>query len=88
MQRAFDMYIDDTDGQTFMYHNVFARIENCENWADVRRNLAKNKDEKYNPDAPAPAASAGRTELGQKKLKELKKAGHPAERLQASFNKC
>jgi hypothetical protein len=82
------MYSDDTDGQTFKYLNVFTRIENCEKWVDVRRNLVKNKDEQYNPDASAPAASAGRPELGQKKLKELKKAGHPAERLQASFNKC
>jgi hypothetical protein len=49
MRRAFDMYIDDTDGQTFKYVNVFARIENCDKWADVRRNLAKNKDEQYNP---------------------------------------
>jgi hypothetical protein len=82
------MYNDDTDGQTFNYLNVFAHIENCEKWADIRRNLAKNKDEQYNPDAPAPATSAGRPELGQKKLKELKKAGHPVERLQASFDKC
>jgi hypothetical protein len=88
MRRAFDMYIDDTDGQTFKYLNIFARIKNCEKWVDVRQNLAKNKDEQYNPDALAPAASAGRPELGQKKLKELKKAGHPAERLQASFDKC
>jgi hypothetical protein len=55
---------------------------------DVRRNLAKNKDEQYNPDALAPTASVGRPKLSQKKLKELKKAGHPIERLQASFDKC
>jgi hypothetical protein len=35
MRRAFDMYSDDTDGQTFKYLNVLARIENCEKWADV-----------------------------------------------------
>jgi hypothetical protein len=88
MRRAFDMYSDDTDGETFKYLNVFARIETCEKWAEVHRNLSKNKDEEYNPDAPAAAASTGRPELGQKKLKELKKAGHPADRLQASFDKC
>jgi hypothetical protein len=88
MQRAFDMYGDDTDGQTFKYLNIFARIETCEKWAEVHRNLSKNKDEQYNPDAPAAAASVGRPELRQKKLKELKKSGHPADRLQASFDKC
>jgi hypothetical protein len=31
---------------------------------------------------------AGCPELGQKKLKELKKVGHLAKRLQASFDKC
>jgi hypothetical protein len=30
MRRAFDMYNDDTDDQTFKYLNVFARIESCE----------------------------------------------------------
>jgi hypothetical protein len=30
----------------------------------------------------------GRPKLGQKKLKELKKSGHLADRLQASFDKC
>jgi hypothetical protein len=88
MRRAFDMYDDDTDGQQFKYLNVFARIEGCEKWAEVRQNLSKNKDEQYNPDAPAAAASTGRPELGRKKLKELKKSGHPADRLQSSFNKC
>jgi hypothetical protein len=88
MQWAFDMYSDDTDGQTFKYLNIFARIKSCEKWADVHWNLTKNKDEQYNPDAPAPAALAGRPELGQKRLKELKKVGHPAKRLHASFDKC
>ncbi|KAK1649708.1 hypothetical protein QYE76_067513 [Lolium multiflorum] len=73
MCRAFDMYRDDT-GLTFKYLNVFSRIENCEKWAGVCRNLVKNKDEQYNPSAPAPAASAGSPELGHKKIKELKKA--------------
>jgi hypothetical protein len=45
-------------GQQFKYLNVFARIEGCEKWAEVRRTLSKNKDEQYNPDAPAAAASA------------------------------
>jgi hypothetical protein len=69
MRRAFNMYSDDTDGQTFKYLNVFARIKS-KKWAEVRRNLSKNKDEEYNPDAPAAAASTGRSELGQKKLKD------------------
>jgi hypothetical protein len=30
MWQAFDMYSDDTDGQTFKYLNVFACIDNCE----------------------------------------------------------
>jgi hypothetical protein len=51
MRRAFDMYSNDTDGQTFKYLNVFT---SCEKWEDVRRNLAKNKDEQYNPDAVTP----------------------------------
>ncbi|KAK1681329.1 hypothetical protein QYE76_042177 [Lolium multiflorum] len=87
-RRAFDWYTDDNDGQTFKYLNVFARTEKCEKWKEVRKNLVNKKGEKYNPDDPAHAASAGRPELGQKKLKELKKAGHPAKRLQASFDKC
>jgi hypothetical protein len=45
MRRAFDMYGDDSDGQHFKYLNVFARIEDCEKWAEVRRTLSKNKDE-------------------------------------------
>jgi hypothetical protein len=88
MRQAFDMYGDDSDDQQFKYLNVFARIEGCEKWAEVRRTLSKNKDEQYNPDAPAAGASAGRPELGQKKLKELKKSGHPSDRLQSSFEKC
>jgi hypothetical protein len=88
MRRAFDMYDDDSDGQQFKYLNVFARIEDYEKWAEVRRTLSKNKDEQYNPDAPAAAASAGCPDFGQKKLKEMKKSGAPADRLQASFEKC
>jgi hypothetical protein len=82
MRKAFDMYAEDTDGQTFKY----LRIERCEKWKEVRKNLANNKGEQYNPGDTTLAASADRPELGKKKLKELKKVGHPAERLQASFD--
>jgi hypothetical protein len=88
MQRAFDMYGDDSDEQQFKYLNVFARIEDYEKWKEVRQTLSKNKDEQYKPDALAAAASAGRPEFGQKKLKEMKKSGAPTDRLQASFEKC
>jgi hypothetical protein len=53
------MYGDDSDGQQFKYLNVFARIEGCEKWVEVRRTLSKNKDEPYNPDAPAAADACG-----------------------------
>jgi hypothetical protein len=45
MRWVFDMYGDDSDGQQFKYLNIFARIEDCEKWAEVRRTLSKNKDE-------------------------------------------
>ena len=81
------MYHDDT-GSQFKFLNVYSRIEKCEKWTETRTSLSKSKTEQYNPDAPAPGSSNGRPELGQKKLKDLKKMGHPAERMQASFNKC
>jgi hypothetical protein len=87
MRRAFDMYGDDSDDEQFKYINVFARIDDCEKWAEVCQTLSKNKDEQYNPDTPTAAALAGRSEFGQKKLKELKKSGAPADRLQASLEK-
>ncbi|KAK1603874.1 hypothetical protein QYE76_027547 [Lolium multiflorum] len=43
--QTFNMYADDNDGQTFKYLNVFPRIEECEKWKEVRKNLANNKGE-------------------------------------------
>jgi hypothetical protein len=53
IRRALDMYANDNDGQMFKYFNVFARISECEKWKAVRKNLANNKGEKYNPDEPS-----------------------------------
>jgi hypothetical protein len=36
MRWVFDMYSNDTDGQTFKYINVFARIKSCKKWANIR----------------------------------------------------
>jgi hypothetical protein len=88
MRRALDLYAADNAGHMFKYLNIFARILGCDKWKAVCKTLANNKGEQYNPDAPAPSASAGHPKLGQKKLKEQKKAGHPTDRLQASFDKC
>ncbi|KAK1561667.1 hypothetical protein QYE76_017255 [Lolium multiflorum] len=87
LRRALDMYTDDT-GLQFKFLNVYARLEHCEKWREVRTTLSKSKTEQYNPDAPAACASEGRPELGQKKLKELKRTDSPADKMQASIDKC
>ncbi|XP_071678392.1 uncharacterized protein [Lolium perenne] len=75
LRRALDMYTDDT-GLQFKFLNVYARLENCEKWKEVRTTLSKSKTEQYNPDAPAASAAEGRPNSA-KKLKELKKTGLP-----------
>jgi hypothetical protein len=88
MRRAFDMYGDDSDGQQFKYLNVFAHIEDCEKWAEVRRTLSKNKDELVQPRRSRRCCVGGLPRVRPKQAKELKKSGAPADRLQASFEKC
>ncbi|XP_071674376.1 uncharacterized protein [Lolium perenne] len=87
LRRALDMYTDDT-GLQFKFLNVYARLEKCEKWKEVRTSLSKSKTEQYNPDAPAACVAEGRPELGQKKQKELKRTYNPADRMQASMDKC
>ncbi|KAK1610866.1 hypothetical protein QYE76_034539 [Lolium multiflorum] len=87
LRRALDMYAEDT-GLQFKFLNVYARLEHCEKWRENRTTLSKSKTEQYNPDAPAACASEGRPELGQKKLKELKRTDSPADKMQASIDKC
>nr|XP_051229621.1 uncharacterized protein LOC127347480 [Lolium perenne] len=78
LRRALDMYTDDT-GLQFKFLNVYARLENCEKWKEVRTTLSKSKTEQYNPDAPAASAAEGRNS----KLRETNCNG--AKLLAASF---
>ncbi|KAK1601474.1 hypothetical protein QYE76_048199 [Lolium multiflorum] len=69
LRRALDMYTDDT-GLQFKFLNVYARLEHCEKWREVRTTLSKSKTEQYNPDAPAACASEGaRTRPRSEELK-------------------
>src|SRR4051812_19085772 len=72
----------------FKFHHVFQEIESCKKWRDTRLILSKTKDGVYNPEAPPVVAGEGRPEIDQKKAKMLKAVGPPAERLQASIEKC
>ncbi|XP_071681465.1 uncharacterized protein [Lolium perenne] len=58
LRRALDMYTDDTSLQ-FKFLNVYARLEKCEKWKEVRTTLSKSKTEQYNPDAPAATPHLG-----------------------------
>ncbi|CAM0912206.1 unnamed protein product [Alopecurus aequalis] len=71
----------------FKFLHVFTKIESCEKWTEVRLPLVKTKDDVYDPDAPAPAASAGRPE-GHKQAKATKARALAVERVQAAIEQC
>ena len=83
----FSMYRDDT-GTEFKFIHVFPLIETCDKWSECRLMLAKTKNDVYDPDAPAPAASEGRPAEGNKNAKASKAAAPAAERLQSAIEKC
>ena len=84
MVRMFDAYRQDNKDADFKLLHVFARIESCEKWREVRLTLAKGKDDVYNPDALAPAAADG-CPNGHNKTKAARDAASTAERLHSSI---
>ena len=57
MFRMFDAYQQDNKDAEFKFLHIFARIESCEKWREVRLTLAKGVDDVYNPDALVIAAA-------------------------------
>ncbi|XP_071680458.1 uncharacterized protein [Lolium perenne] len=86
LRRALDMYTDDT-GLQFKFLNVYARLENCEKWKEVRTTLSKSKTEQYNPDAPAASAAEGRPELGEEAQRAQKDGQSRRRDAKASIDK-
>ena len=74
--RMFGLYRQGNKDAEFKYLLVYKRIDKCDKWVEVRRNLEKAK-EIYKPDAPAPGASEGRPD-GNKGAKEgeTRRRGH------------
>ena len=68
----FVLYRKSNNDAEFKYLHVYKRIDKCDKWVEVRRNLEKDK-EIYKPDAPAPGALEGRPD-GNKGAKKGKHA--------------
>ena len=85
MHAMITAYREDNDDVEFKFVHVFARIETCEKWADVRTALAK-ANAPFDPNAMATPAAVGRP-VGYKKAKAMDAA--PAiEKLHSSILAC
>jgi hypothetical protein len=86
MRAMITAYREDNDGVEFKFVHVFARIETCDKWKEVRTTLAKAAAPFDPNDTPTPAA-VGRP-VGNKKAKAMRDPAPAIEKLHSSILAC
>ena len=84
MRAMISAYRDNNDDVKFKFIHVFARIESCDKWAEIRTTLSKGK---FDPDA-APALASDARPMGNKRAKALRDVATGIEKLHSSIMAC
>jgi hypothetical protein len=84
MRAMITAYREDNNDIEFKFIHVFARIETCDKWSEMRSALSKGK---FDPDA-APALTSDDRPMGAKRAKALRDAAPGIKKLHSSIMAC